>query len=95
MRLGILTITAVLLSGNVFAGQPVSPSATELMSDIEITKTLDASIIAAHRTIAAPEIKQQVARAVKQAELTYEIDSRMAIARQSLPTNQFKVIIGE
>lgn len=95
MRLGILTLSAVLLTGQVFAGQSANPSATELMSDIEITNQLDASIIAAHRTIAAPKIKQQVARAVEQAKLTYEIDTRMAIARQEMPSNQFKVIIAE
>ncbi|WP_100641775.1 hypothetical protein [Alteromonas facilis] len=90
-----INLVATIVTNTAFASSSVDASDVRLFETQDITQQLAAQIRQNIKNIEAPYIQQTVANAVKQEELAHELNTRLSLARQTLPQNQFKVVIGE
>ncbi|MDM7861185.1 hypothetical protein QTP81_11305 [Alteromonas sp. ASW11-36] len=93
--ISIVAITASLFSNAALSNSDDTSVSSVWLNQEDIQQHLSAQLPRVDLAVSTSQIRQQIETAVQQAKLTYELNGRLAYAKQSLPTNRFKVVIAE
>lgn len=93
--ISIVAITASLFSNSALSNSDDTSVSSTWLNKEDIQQHLTAQLPRIDLAVSTSQIRQQIEFAVQHAKLTYELNGRLASAKQSLPTNQIKVVIAE